>query len=467
VVAVFLAVLLVALLPGAARAVPVVPVITTTASPTTTVGLEISDTANLSGAVNPTGTITYQLFDASCSGPARFVSTVAVAGNGAYTSARLTTTAAGTYTFVAAYSGDANNAPVTSACGESGESVVVSKFSPTLSTTASGPVTVGQAIHDTASLTGFNPTATITFTLSGPTDSSCGLAPVFTATVPVNAGSGKYVSPNFVPTAPGTYRWQASYAGDANNQPVPLTSCSDPNESVVVSTAPTPVIAVTKSATPATLVEPGGNFTFTVTVSNPSTVDPIKITSLVDNIYGDTATRAGSTCGALIGTTLAPGATSPPCTFTGPFTGVSGASQTDTVTVTGVDTLGKMATATAHATVSLTTAAPQIAVTKAAAPTSRTEPGGNFTFTVTVSNPSTLEPVKITSLVDNIYGNLATRAGSTCGALIGVTLAPGATSAPCMFTGPFTGNAGDSQTDTVTVTGTNGGMTATATAQAP
>jgi hypothetical protein len=85
---------------------------------------------------------------------------------------------------------------------------------------------------------------------------------------------------------------------------------------------------------------------------------------------------------------------------------------------------------------------------------------------VTVSNPSTLTPVTITALTDNIYGNLVTRPGSTCGALIGVTLAPGATSAPCSFTGPFSGASGASQTDTVTVTGMNNGTTVMATAMA-
>ncbi len=48
-----------------------------------------------------------------------------------------------------------------------------------------------------------------------------------------------------------------------------------------------------------------------------------------------------------------------------------------------------------------------------------------------------------------MYGNIATLAGSSCGSLIGVVLAPGATSAPCSFTGPFTGKAGASQTDRV------------------
>jgi hypothetical protein len=202
-------------------------------------------------------------------------------------------------------------------------------------------------------------------------------------------------------------------------------------------------------------------------VSNPSTTTPVTITKLVDNVYGDLAALPGSTCGALIGVTLAPGASSQPCSFTGPFTGKAGDAQTDTVTVTGIQN-GFTVTATAQATVSLTppAAGPQIGLTKTASPTSRVEPGGDFTFTATVSNPSATVPVTITKLVDNIYGDLATRPGSSCGSLIGVVLAPGATSAPCTFTGPFNGKGGASQTDVITVTGTGNGQTVTATAQA-
>ena len=227
-------------------------------------------------------------------------------------------------------------------------------------------------------------------------------------------------------------------------------------------------ISVTKAANPLSLPAPGGTFTFTAQVNNPSAVDPVKITALVDNIYGDLATRPGSTCVALIGTTLAPSASSAPCSFTGPFTGVSGASQTDTVTVTGVDSNGTTVTATANATVTLTAAVvPQISVIKVANPLSLPAPGGTFTFTAQVNNPSAVDPVKITALVDNIYGDLATRPGSTCVALIGTTLAPSASSAPCSFTGPFTGVSGASQTDTVTVTGVDSnGTTVTATANA-
>jgi len=327
-------------------------------------------------------------------------------------------------------------------------------------------LTIPASFRDTATLTppagGPAPTATVTFNVYGPNDGACTGAVVFTSTNPVTAGTA--VSDSFTPTLAGTYRVIATYSGDANYASS-ASGCADPAEAVVV-TAPPPTIAVTKVANPASRIEPGGTFTFTTQVSNPSTTTPVTITSLIDNVYGDLATRPGSTCGALIGVTLAPGTSSAPCTFTGVFTGRAGASQTDTITVTGTNA-GITVTATAQATITITAAPPpQIAVTKVANPASEVEPGGTFTFTAQVSNPSTTTPVTITSLVDNVYGNLATRPGSTCGTLIGVTLAPGTSSAPCTFTGVFTGRAGDSQTDTITVTGTNLGITVTATAQA-
>jgi uncharacterized repeat protein (TIGR01451 family) len=231
---------------------------------------------------------------------------------------------------------------------------------------------------------------------------------------------------------------------------------------------PVPQIQVVKTASPASRPAPGGTFTFTLVVSNPGP-NAITITSLTDDIYGNIGTNpaASNTCDDLIGDVLAPGASSAPCSFEGVFNGAAGASQTDVVTVIGTDQNGTSATDTDDATVTLTATVPVIAVTKAASPATRPAPGGDFTFTVTVSNPSASVPIKITALTDDIYGNLATIAGSTCGSLIGVTLAPGATSAPCSFPGRFTGAGGASQTDTVTVTGVDvNGNTTSATAQA-
>jgi hypothetical protein len=357
--------------------------------------------------------------------------------------------------------------------------VTVNKAPLTISTVAA--ILANHTFSDTATLASAPagsppPTGAVTFRIYAPGDATCSQPPVFTSTDPLDAAGRTAVSDPFTPTpasgGTGTYRFIAAYGGDANYLAA-TSACNDANESVTI---PTPVIGVTKVASPTSEAAPGGTFTFTVTVSNPSAVDPITITALTDNIYGNLATRAGSTCLPLIGVTLAPGATSAPCSFPGPFTGTSGQSQTDTVTVNGVDSNNFTATATAMATVTLTpgpgtppppaASPPQIGVTKVASPLTLPAPGGSFTFTVTVSNPSTVEPVTITNLTDNIYGNLATRAGSTCGPLIGVILAPGASSAPCSFTGTFSGPGGASQTDIVTAIGSNNGTTVMASATA-
>ncbi len=63
--------------------------LTTQASPSVPVGGQITDTATLAGATNPTGVITFFLYgpdDATCAGAAIFTSDVSVTGNGPYTS---------------------------------------------------------------------------------------------------------------------------------------------------------------------------------------------------------------------------------------------------------------------------------------------------------------------------------------------------------------------------------------------
>lgn len=99
----------------------------------------IHDTATLAGGTSPTGTIIFQLFgpaNASCTGTPIFTSTITVAGNGSYDSAAFTPAAAGTYQWIAAYSGDAVNAASVTACNDPNESVTTSGLvavTPTLS----------------------------------------------------------------------------------------------------------------------------------------------------------------------------------------------------------------------------------------------------------------------------------------------------------------------------------------------
>ncbi|MBA3267876.1 MAG: hypothetical protein H0T70_06415, partial [Acidimicrobiia bacterium] len=220
------------------------------------------------------------------------------------------------------------------------------------------------------------------------------------------------------------------------------TSVSAEDDAVVTLTSIPPTIGVVKTADPLTRPEPGGDFTFTVVVTNPSTFKDLTITSLVDDVYGDL--NGQGTCA--IGTTLAPLA-SYTCSFTGAFNGVGGDRQTDTVTATGRDNQGNQVSASDDAEVSLTTVAPTIRVDKTADPLTRPEPGGDFTFTVVVTNTSN-KPLTITSLVDDVYGNLDGQ--GTCA--VGAVLQAGA-SYTCAFTGAFSGEGGDSQTDTVTATG--------------
>ncbi len=94
---------------GAATAAPLssadttgsapVPVLMVTASGNTTVGLQVFATVNLSGASNPTGTLTFRLFgpsDGACGAAPVFTSRVAVTGV-SVTSDRYWATTAGTY----------------------------------------------------------------------------------------------------------------------------------------------------------------------------------------------------------------------------------------------------------------------------------------------------------------------------------------------------------------------------------
>jgi uncharacterized repeat protein (TIGR01451 family) len=115
------------------------PTLSGTVSPTSgNVGTAFTDTAVLSGGVNPTGTITFTVHgpNAGNCATAIFTSIKTVAGNGSYTSDPFTATTPGTYTFVAQYSGDANNSPVGTVCGAAGQTFTVNQPSPSPTPTA-------------------------------------------------------------------------------------------------------------------------------------------------------------------------------------------------------------------------------------------------------------------------------------------------------------------------------------------
>jgi hypothetical protein len=200
-------------------------------------GGQVSDTATLTGGVKPSGTIKFALFgpgDANCARAPAFISAVPVSKNDTYASGSFTPTVVGTYRWIASYSGDPNNPPISTVCNDPKEIVDVTAVAVvTLTTRASHDVTLGRQVSDVATLAnGVGPTGTITFRLFGPGNATCTGAAAFTSTKPVS-GNGSYTSAPFTPSVGGTYRWIAAYSGDANNSPV-STVCNAPGQTVRV-----------------------------------------------------------------------------------------------------------------------------------------------------------------------------------------------------------------------------------------
>jgi Ice-binding-like len=100
------------------------PTLATTPSGSVPAGGEISDTARVIGGVTPTGTVTFTLHgpgDTTCTTP--IATRTAPLSGATASSGPVQAGAAGTYEWVATYSGDANNSPALSPCGS--ETVIV------------------------------------------------------------------------------------------------------------------------------------------------------------------------------------------------------------------------------------------------------------------------------------------------------------------------------------------------------
>jgi hypothetical protein len=233
------------------------PKVSTKAVSPVTVGEKIKDTATLSGLVNPTGegTVTFKLYsDSKCETKPVFESTSAgIKANGNVESGEFTTTATGSYFWVASFSGDKNNEPAATKCGDSGETSVVEKASPKVTTSAVSPVTVGEKIKDTATISGLvSPTGEGTITFKLYSDSKCETKPLFESTSAGIKANGSVESGEFTTTATGSYFWVASFSGDANNQPA-ATKCGDSGETSVVGNAAPKI--TTKAVSPVTVGE--------------------------------------------------------------------------------------------------------------------------------------------------------------------------------------------------------------------
>jgi hypothetical protein len=216
------------------------------------VGTAIRDKATLTGGFSPTGEVTFSVYgpaDSTCSTPLETESVPIAAGSA--TSPDFIAQQAGAFRWTASYSGDANNEPVSLACGAANQASTVAKASPSLSGAATSVVVVGEAITDNATLSGgFSPGDEIVFRAYGPGDETCATAPVYEDAVAVD-GNGSYSPAGFAP-GPGLYRWTVEYEGDGNNATTSI-ACGAPDQASAVGTID---VVLTASATDNTVGAP-------------------------------------------------------------------------------------------------------------------------------------------------------------------------------------------------------------------
>jgi uncharacterized repeat protein (TIGR01451 family) len=239
----------------------------------------VSDTADLSGVTaDAGGTIVFELFASpDCDGDAIFTSDeIAVDGPDTYGPVTTTVDNAGSYYWIATYTGDDNNDGVAGECGDEGETSVVTPASPVISTVAvaTDPTVPTTSVQDTATLTGLSANATGSVTFRIYSNSTCTtlvatLGPVAIGTVTGGTAtvfSGAYTGI----TAAGDYFFVASYSGDGNNNAV-AGRCGDANE-VVHTGALVIVKAVSPVAGNGVVVEFGDTLTYTLTVNATGTL---------------------------------------------------------------------------------------------------------------------------------------------------------------------------------------------------
>ena len=191
-------------------------------------------------------------------------------------------------------------------------------------------------------------------------------------------------------------------------------------------------ITVTKAASPSSLPEPGGQFTYTVTATNTATVPTITINKICDDKFGQIAIASGqqacapgsigsidagtSTC--VLPHDIPPGQ-SYQCSFKASLAGlpITGADTgttdtvTDTVTFIGVDsnTPPNAVTGSDKAQVKITNVPPSATVTKSLDGIACAD----VDYRVKVHNTDTGESITLSKLLDSQFGDVTLTSTST------------------------------------------------------
>jgi hypothetical protein len=149
---------------------------------------------------------------------------------------------------------------------------------PVLSGSTWPELEVGQWATATATLTGDDPTGTVTFELFGPSDTECA-NPLHTETITITPDHGGFfttAAESYQVSEIGDYRWKVSYSGDANNEAAE-TACGDETLTTQVVVVPVATMELVKTAELVDVdgngMSPGDEVRYRFTVTNTGTVD--------------------------------------------------------------------------------------------------------------------------------------------------------------------------------------------------
>ncbi|MGD8750909.1 MAG: hypothetical protein PVG14_05775, partial [Anaerolineales bacterium] len=198
-----------------------------------------------------------------------------------------------------------------------------------------------------------------------------------------------------------------------------------------------PTIVVTKTTGTTSLTEPGGSALYTIELRNNS-VEPIRLTNLKDDMFGDLV-GAGN-CDNNISI---PEGGAYTCDFSRVINGNAGNIHTNTVTATVVDDEANTTNNSGSTSITFTDVLPTITVGLESSPRSLNEPGGDVVYQLSVINTS-LEPVTLTNLIDDTFGDLTIKGCP----LDSITSSATYT---CVYSETISGFAGDTITNSVTV----------------
>lgn len=283
---------------------PATPKVSTASTPTSVLPSgTVTDTLTVSGsAPSYAGTATATLWGpfvakptaTSCTGATQAGQvTVAVTGNGAFTTPSVTLITSGYYTWTDDLTATAAQAAFTTTCGADVVQVLPPATPKITQKATPGSPAVGGTVTDTLTIKGtvkgFTGTATATLwgpypakptaTDCAPTDSQAGQV---TVAVP---GDGSMTTPAVTVSAPGYYTWTTNLPGTTAQADV-TTVCGEATAAVTVTATPTVSIAVTGPL----LIGTDASGTITLTDSFPGL--SLKATA---TLYGPFAAVPGAT----------------------------------------------------------------------------------------------------------------------------------------------------------------------------